>query len=295
MTRASMTAIEALALSPRTGFCLRRAGLQSVADVLARGEAGLQELRGFSSRCLMELRDRLAERGFLPAAGWDDEAVSEPALAGRRLTIAVVRDDIVAAAELLDDYGQDLQATVWLGRALHEAVIWSRPAIVEPLLAAGAALDGADQDRDPPLCVAARYGEQQIAGLLLRRGARLAVRGRHRGRWAPWGWQDATPLHEAAAAGHVAMASLLLDRGAPIDAVCEHRLTPLHVAALYGEPEVAALLLARGAAAGCRTQVGRTPLDLALERADHRLTKVLALGHANPPQPAAASARPPGD
>ena len=58
----------------------------------------------------------------------------------------------------------------------------------------------------------------------------------------------AIPLHTAAWKGDVAMATLLLDRGANIDAMDSHSgETPLHSAARGNQPAMVALLLGRGA------------------------------------------------
>jgi len=66
-----------------------------------------------------------------------------------------------------------------------------------------------------------------------------------------------TPLHHAATAE---MAALLITHGAKVDARDMFGATPLHTAALTGTPTVAALLLARGASAGATDNHGRTPL-----------------------------------
>jgi len=75
-----------------------------------------------------------------------------------------------------------------------------------------------------------------------------------------------TPLHDAAAYGHVDVARLLVERGADVNARSNDGWTPLHVAAYKGYLDVARLLVESGADVDARDGVGRTPLDLARER-----------------------------
>eukprot|EP00434_Breviolum_minutum_P030483 symbB.v1.2.026955.t2/scaffold2731.1/size72017/3 len=77
------------------------------------------------------------------------------------------------------------------------------------------------------------------------------------------GW---TPLHFAAINGHVAAAELLLSKGAAVDAKMNDGRTPLHRAALMGRVKAAELLLSKGAALDSKDDDGKTPLDLAREK-----------------------------
>jgi hypothetical protein len=64
------------------------------------------------------------------------------------------------------------------------------------------------------------------------------------------GHGDITPLHYAAQAGHIAVAEMLLERGADLEAIdTSHQLTPLGWAAICSTPqkELAEFLLSRGA------------------------------------------------
>ncbi len=76
-----------------------------------------------------------------------------------------------------------------------------------------------------------------------------------------------TPLHEAAAMGHLEVARLLLERGADVNAKNKHGFTPLHFAAGIGHTDVAKLLLEHGADVNAKDEHGRTPADIARERA----------------------------
>jgi ankyrin repeat protein len=90
------------------------------------------------------------------------------------------------------------------------------------------------------------------------------------------GW---TPLHYAAAGGDNAIAGLLLDRGAKIDAVSPRAsgsYTPLMMAAREGREDSALFLLEHGANPGLKNGEGLTAAQIAA-RADHAtLAKALA-------------------
>jgi DNA-directed RNA polymerase subunit alpha len=76
--------VEQLNLSVRTMNCLRRGNIQTVGEVVSRGEKGLMTLRNFGVKSLQELADRLGELGLnLLTSGeksdltTQDEAVEE--------------------------------------------------------------------------------------------------------------------------------------------------------------------------------------------------------------------------
>jgi DNA-directed RNA polymerase subunit alpha len=60
------TPIEDLDLSVRAYNCLKRSGLMTVGQVLAKNEDELLSLRNFGRKSYDELRDKLIERGYLP-------------------------------------------------------------------------------------------------------------------------------------------------------------------------------------------------------------------------------------
>jgi hypothetical protein len=110
---------------------------------------------------------------------------------------------------------------------------------------------------------AARFGREDLAALLIDRGADVVARDDPRGH---------TPLHLAAQYGHANVAALLLQRGAEVDARTSMWRTPLHDAVsglggtsdLVGRVAVVGLLLASGADVNARERgSGRTPLDYA--------------------------------
>ncbi|MDQ3060708.1 MAG: ankyrin repeat domain-containing protein [Pseudomonadota bacterium] len=74
------------------------------------------------------------------------------------------------------------------------------------------------------------------------------------------GW---TPLHYAASAGHLPVIRLLLDNSAYIDAESPNGSTPLMMAAMYGTPDAVNLLLQQGADPTLKNQQGLTALQFA--------------------------------
>ena len=115
---------------------------------------------------------------------------------------------------------------------------------------------------DTPLHLAARFGREDLAELLIGAGANVEALNEH----------DERPLHAAAAYGRPAVIKLLLARGADVDARGPAGKTPLHAAAfgvgvtsdVDARIEVAKLLLAAGADVNARQPGnGFTPLRYA--------------------------------
>jgi uncharacterized protein len=88
------------------------------------------------------------------------------------------------------------------------------------------------------------------------------------------GW---TPLHLAVFFGHPALASALLDRGAPIEARSTNamRNTPLHAAAAGGDTASVKLLLERGADVNATQHAGWTALHSAAQNGNRELVETL--------------------
>ena len=111
-------------------------------------------------------------------------------------------------------------------------------------------VDATNAAGETPLMMAALRGNLEWTRRLLERGAQLDREG----------W---TPLHYAASGPEPRVLSLLLDRGALIEARSPNGTTALMMAARYGAPKAAEVLLARGADPKARNDLGMTAADFA--------------------------------
>ncbi|KAJ4425808.1 hypothetical protein ANN_27434 [Periplaneta americana] len=129
---------------------------------------------------------------------------------------------------------------------------------VKVLLLVGTNVSMQNSFGDTPLHWAAREGHVGVARLLINAGAQLMVKAGNNGY---------TPLHVVGYSENVeAMAKLLVESGADLEAVEKHKQTPLHWAAGRWKtlPAVQALV-ALGANMAARDDQNRTPLELARE------------------------------
>ena len=92
-----------------------------------------------------------------------------------------------------------------------------------------------------------------------------------------------TPLHCAAIRDNIAVAEVLLNRGAAPDGGGEHYWTPLHLAAKCGQEAMTLLLLSRGATIDARTSSPedesgyfiQTPLNVAAKSGHETIVEIL--------------------
>lgn len=103
-----------------------------------------------------------------------------------------------------------------------------------------------------PLEIAVAQGHTEVVAALLDAGAKGAQRN-----------EIPFPLHLAAWRGSMPIATMLLDRGVPVDALGRHQETALHVAAWQGILPLVHLLLARGANPNACDMQYWTPLHYA--------------------------------
>jgi len=124
---------------------------------------------------------------------------------------------------------------------------------VKSLILEGINVNTKSQSGMTALAWAVLYGHQDIAELLIQRGADVNVAPR-------------TPLHLACQRGNKELAEWLIDRGADINKESESGLTPLHLAAKRGRKDIVELLIAKGAHVNVKDNADHTPLDLAEQR-----------------------------
>jgi ankyrin repeat protein len=152
--------------------------------------------------------------------------------------------------------------------SVHEAAALGRTARLNVLLEADPALANAwSDDGFQPLGLAAFFGQREAVVLLLDRGGELNTPARHQ--------FHVTALHAALAGPDPAIAYVLLEAGADVNARQQGGMSPLHEAAHSGNLEIARALLARGADPGVRNDAGQTPATIARERGHLAVAELL--------------------
>lgn len=111
------------------------------------------------------------------------------------------------------------------------------------------------EDGFQPLGLAAFFGHLDTAEYLVKAGAPINAPSRNS--------LQATPLHSAAAGGHLKIVLLLLAHNAEPNVREQGGFTPLHIAAQNGDLVMTRALLLSGADMDLKTDDGKTPRDLA--------------------------------
>ena len=152
---------------------------------------------------------------------------------------------------------------------LFEACAAGRLERVAALVAGNPALVGGySDDGYPALGLAVFFGHDDIAGILMEKGADVNA--------ASLNSQCVTPLHAAAARHNTKLVGDLLARGADPDAAQGGGITALHEAAFHGDGEIVELLLGYGANPRQKTAEGKTAAEMAAERGHAELATQLA-------------------
>jgi ankyrin repeat protein len=171
-------------------------------------------------------------------------------LAARNGHLDIVRLLLAKGADpnLMGEYG---------GSPLHEAAANGRHDVAEVLLAAGAMANAQSKGAASawtPWNEARKAGHGELAELLRRHGGEDRARG-------------PLDIHRASERGYIGRVQVLLDTepGLVDSRDFLNRRTALHWAAERGDLAIAELLLSRGAARDLTDKPGHTPLDLALD------------------------------
>ena len=143
---------------------------------------------------------------------------------------------------------------------LHTAVKVRKADMVLMLLIRGADIDSLDtKDSNTPLSIAIEQGYDDVASVLIARGANLTIRNK--------ALYD--PLHLACINNCPSIIMQLLDKGSNINALDANGNTPLMLSLHYENSDIATILMNRGADYSIQNKFKKTALDMANERGLH--------------------------
>ena len=167
---------------------------------------------------------------------------------------AIQRDDARALTALLqrgfDPNTRDAKGQPGLLLAVREPA----PNALRVLLnAKNIQVEARNSQDESPLMMAAIRGQLDIARQLIDKDADVNKPG-----WAPLHYAVSSSQGDA-----LAVAKLLLDNSAYVDAASPNGTTPLMMAAMYGPPEAVKLLLEESADPMLKNQLGLTAIDFA--------------------------------
>ena len=209
---------------------------------------------------------------FAAAGGsWDVESIFASMGGG----FSHEHDDAdLAMARLLIEHGAIVNCADEHGQMpLHFACARGRQALVELLLDSGAHIDARNYDyHAPPLEYALHYGQDDVAAVLVRRGAGLTYHA---------GDKPRGPVIAACEAGCLLALRAMVERGADIKEGDSIGDLPLHWAARTGRTEIVRDLIALGANVNAEGGYSLTPLHLAASKGQCEVTELLLASHAD--------------
>lgn len=118
-----------------------------------------------------------------------------------------------------------------------------------------------------PLGLAAYFGHEELAKLLIAKGADVNVPTNN-------GF-NVYPIHSAVAARNYNITKMLLEAGAAVNVKQQMGFTPLHAAAQYGDIEILILLLEFDADTEIKMEGGKLPADLAEDKGYKEIADIL--------------------
>ncbi len=179
----------------------------------------------------------------------------------------------ISAVLLALYYGHEPLAQIFLEYGLNlnifeAAALGKMTRVVQILNHDPEMVDACAKDGFTPLGLAAYFGHQTVAKILLARGANVNKPSCNALR--------ASPINSAVANRHVAITELLLEAGADVNAREEGGYTPLQEAAANGQMEMVKTLIHRGADLTSKNDAGKTAFELAQEKGQSAITDLLA-------------------
>jgi len=175
--------------------------------------------------------------------------------------------------------------------SIHEAAEKGNIEAVKQHIAAGTDVNGKSTAAPTPLFFSVRYGQKEVAELLIKEGAEVNAKDNYGETPLTYafdnkeivemlisnganvntrGEENITPLMHsvAASASNIDEAAfqiceLLIEKGADVNAKDDNKWTPLHYAAAKRHKEIITLLIANGAHVNAKDDDGDTPLNYA--------------------------------
>jgi ankyrin repeat protein len=180
-------------------------------------------------------------------------------LAADEIHDAVKEGNLNKVIEILENDPGQLNRTDSNGRTpLHYACLFGKNDVAQLLIKKGADIDPRDENQTTPLHIVAATGNLELVKILLDNGSKSINKG------ASWG---STPLHLACERGHPEVVSYLIDRGGDIESRNEFKRTPLIVTARQrGNLEIIKILVDKGADINARDKYNDTALTMAAGR-----------------------------
>jgi ankyrin repeat protein len=127
---------------------------------------------------------------------------------------------------------------------------------------------GFSEDGFTPLGLASYFGNEDVARLLLLKGADPNVSSKN--------GYNVYPIHSAVAANYDMIAKMLIEAGANVNVVQMSGDTPLHSAAQNGNIDLLIVLLEAGANVNAITEYGQTAADKAFKNGFGEIAKILS-------------------
>ncbi|KAF4446834.1 putative ankyrin repeat domain protein [Fusarium austroafricanum] len=202
--------------------------------------------------------------------GFDIEARDE---SGRTPLATAVRQNAMEMAKFLLENGANMETKTDAGETpLHEAVWFNFRQMVQLLLENGANTESRDMNGRTALLDAARSGKFELVRSLVDYGADVKAT-----------TEGATGIHEATHAHSKVLIRFFIENGVPVDARMQSEgHTALMNAATDGNAEIVSLLIRQGADTNAVDSDGFRPLHFAARWGHKQIVEILLENAANP-------------
>ncbi len=147
--------------------------------------------------------------------------------------------------------------------SIHEAIKKGNYEAIRQHINAGTDMNIFDDYNSTPLNIAVSLGKNEIVSSLIDNGADINFN------------KDYPPLWKSALQGHYNISSLLINKGANLDAKTIAGETALHAASAAGHDRIVNLLISKGSQINLLNNKNQTPLDYAIELGEKNIANFL--------------------